>query len=123
MVGAEDVPDRFAEFAGDFDAGDFLAALRAEPSGGALVVLDVAGVLRGVGGGFDERPAQILGPVLGERAASVALPRLIDPGTQPREPTSCLGDAKRLMSPISEAMVNPGTQATPGTVWSSATSR
>jgi hypothetical protein len=67
----EHVPDGLGDLAGDFDAGDFLAALAAETGDGALVVLGVAGMARRVGGGFDERPAQVLGSVLGQRSTVV----------------------------------------------------
>jgi len=61
----EHVPDRCGEFAGELDAGDLGSALAAKPSGGALVVRAVGGMAGGMGGRLDERPAQVLGAVLG----------------------------------------------------------
>ena len=63
----EDVPDGFGELAGELDAGDLGAALAAKALLRPLVALDVTRIAGGVDGGFDERPAQVLGAVLGER--------------------------------------------------------
>ena len=60
------MPDRGGELAGDLDAGDLGATLFAAATLGALVVMPITRVVRGVDGGFDQRPAQIAGAVLGE---------------------------------------------------------
>ena len=75
---AEHVPDRFGESAGEVDLGDLGAALLANPGFRLLVAVAVGGVGAGVGGGLDERPAQILRPLFGERAAQVAFAGLVD---------------------------------------------
>ena len=72
MVSGEHVPDRLGQLAGDVDAGDLGAALLAQAGLGALVAVAIDRVARGVGGGLDQRPAQKLRPVLGQRAAEVA---------------------------------------------------
>ena len=82
-VGGEHVPDRLGESAGEVDLGDLGAALLAEPGAGALVAVAVGGVMRGVAGRLDQRPAQVTGAVLGERAAAVALAGLVDAGQSP----------------------------------------
>ena len=69
FVLGEDVPDGFGELAGDVDAGNLGAALAAEAVLVPLVAIPIAGIAGGVGGGFDERPAQVLGAVLGQRSA------------------------------------------------------
>jgi hypothetical protein len=46
------------------DPGHGRAALLAQPLLGALVVVTVQGVASGVGGGLDQRPAQVLGAVV-----------------------------------------------------------
>jgi hypothetical protein len=69
LVTAEHVPDRFGESGGEVDLGDLGAALLADAGFRVLVALAVDGGGAGVGGGLDERPAQILGPLLGERPA------------------------------------------------------
>jgi hypothetical protein len=78
LLAGEHVPDRFGEAAGEVDLGDLGAALLADPRFGLLVAVAVGGVGAGVGGGLDERPAQILGSLFGERAAQVALAGLVD---------------------------------------------
>src|SRR5204862_6096603 len=78
LVTAEHVPDRLGESAGEVDLGDLGAALFADPRFGLLVAVAVDGCGAGVGGGLDERPAQILGPLFGERAAQVAFAGLVD---------------------------------------------
>jgi hypothetical protein len=72
LVAGEHVPDRFGESAGEVDLGDLGAALFADAGFRVLVAVAVDGGGAGVGGGLDERPAQILGPLFGERAAQVA---------------------------------------------------
>ncbi len=82
MITSEHVPDRLGEPAGDVDLGDFRAALAAKAGFGALVALAVDRVPPGVGGGLDQRPAQVLRPRVGERAAAVSASGLIDAGAQ-----------------------------------------
>ena len=74
FVLGEDVPDGFGELAGDVDPGDLRTTLATEATLGPLVALPVVGVAGGVGGGLDERPAQVLGAVLGERPAASRSP-------------------------------------------------
>jgi len=76
----EHVPDRLGELAGDFDPGDFGAALMAETDLGPLVMADVAGVTGGVDGGFDQCPAQVFGAVLDQLAPPVLTAGLVDAG-------------------------------------------
>src|SRR6266540_404258 len=72
LVAAEHVPDRFGEPAGEIDLRDLGAALFADPRLRLLVAVAVGGVGAGVGGGLDERPAQVARSLFGERAAPVA---------------------------------------------------
>ena len=116
----EHVPDGLGEFAGDFDAGDLLAALASESGCGALVVGSVGRMARRVDGRFDEGPAQVFGSVLGERSAVVFGSGLVDAWAQAGVAAELLV-AKRVMSPISDAMVKPSTQAIPGMLCSSVT--
>jgi len=67
------------EAARELDLGDPGAALAPEPALGALVALAVERVAAGAEGRLDERPAQVAGAVLGERAAAVRLAGLVDP--------------------------------------------
>jgi hypothetical protein len=83
LVAGEHVPDRLGELAGEVDLGDPGAALLAEPGLRSLVTLAIEGMGAGVDGGLDERPAQVLGALLGERAAAVGLARLVDARTEP----------------------------------------
>src|SRR5437764_9232527 len=85
LVG-EHVPDRLAEAAADLDRGDLGAAFFAVAGAHALDDRPVAGIAAGGVGGLDQCPAQVVGPVLAQRAAPVALPRLLDPGRQPGVP-------------------------------------
>src|SRR3954469_18999583 len=71
LVAGEHVPDRFGELAGEVDLGDLGAALAAEAALGVLIALGVVGVLARVQGGLEERPAQVLGALFGDRAAGV----------------------------------------------------
>ena len=59
------------------------AALAAQPGFGAPVTLTVDRMTAGVGGRLDQRPAQILGPVLGQRAPVVFAAGPVDPRAQP----------------------------------------
>jgi hypothetical protein len=72
------VPDGLGESAGEVDLGDLGAALLADPRLGLLVAVAVGGVAAGVGGGLDERPAEIARALLGERAAQIAFAGLVD---------------------------------------------
>jgi hypothetical protein len=67
LVAGEHVPDRFGEAAGEVDLGDLGAALFADVRFGLLVAVAVGGVCAGVGGGLDERPAEVAGAFAGER--------------------------------------------------------
>jgi hypothetical protein len=67
FAAGEHVPDRFGEAAGEVDLGDLGAALLADARLRLLVALAVGGVGAGVGGGLDERPAQVAGSLLGRR--------------------------------------------------------
>src|SRR5215208_6424402 len=78
LVARQHVPDRVGEPAGDVDLGDLGAALLAEPALVALVALRVGGVLERVHGRLEQRPAQVAGAVLGQRAAAILVTRLVD---------------------------------------------
>src|SRR5690242_14874406 len=73
LVGCEHVPDRVREAAGQLDLGDFGSALAAQPGLGAPVALGVDRMTAGVGGGLDQRPAQVLGSVLAQPGSTVDL--------------------------------------------------
>jgi hypothetical protein len=87
-LGGEHVPDGLGELASDLDAGDLGAALAAEPLLGGLVMVGVAGVTGGMGGGLQQRPPQIPGAVLAQRPAVVAAAGLVDPWAQPGVPAA-----------------------------------
>jgi hypothetical protein len=76
------VPDRFGESTREIDLGDLGAALFADPCLCLLVAVAVGGVGAGMGGGFDERSAEIAGTLLAERAAQVAFAGLVDAGAE-----------------------------------------
>src|SRR5215216_4362997 len=78
LVAGEHVPDRVGEPAGDVDLGDLGPALLAEPALVALVALPVGGVLERVHRRLEQRPAQVGGTVLCQRAAAILVARLID---------------------------------------------
>ena len=59
------------EFAGEVDLGDAGAALLAQALLVALVALAVGGVPERVHRRFEHRPAQVSGPVFGQRPAAV----------------------------------------------------
>jgi hypothetical protein len=73
LISGEHVPDRFGESAGEVDLGNFGAALFADSGLCALVAVTVGGGGAGVGGGLDERPAQVARSlrVLGRRMNKV----------------------------------------------------
>jgi hypothetical protein len=78
-VVGEHVPDRFGLAAGDLDRGDLRAAFAAVAGAHALDDRLVVGVVAGGVRGLNQCPAQVVGPVLAERAAPVALAGLLDP--------------------------------------------
>src|SRR5664280_355342 len=87
----EHVPDGFGELASDVDPGDLRAALTAQAPLGPLVALAIVSVAGSVGSGLDERPAEVLRAVLGERPADVTVARLPDDWAQPGVPGQLLG--------------------------------
>jgi len=89
--GGEHVPDGLSEPAGDLDTGNRGAALPAEPPLGGLVVVVVDGMAGGVDRSLDQRPPQVLRPVLAQRPAMIAAAGLGDPGAQPRVANQLLG--------------------------------
>ncbi len=70
------MPDGFGELAGDVDPGNLGATLAAKAVLVALVAIPIADIASGVGGSLHQRPAQVLGPVLGQWPAEVAVARL-----------------------------------------------
>jgi hypothetical protein len=56
-------------------------------------------------GGFDKCPAQVVGAVLSQGAAAVALAGLVDAGGEAGVADELAGVGKRWMSPISAAIV------------------
>ena len=78
LVGGQHVPDRFGEATADLDGGDLGASLAAVTLAHALPDRCVAGIAGGGVCGFDERPAQVVGTVLAQRAAPVAFAGLLD---------------------------------------------
>jgi hypothetical protein len=83
LVAGKHVPDRVREPAGDVDLGDPRPALLAEPLLVALVALGVGGVAERMRRRLDQRPAQVAGPVLAQRAAAVGVAGLLDRGQSP----------------------------------------
>jgi hypothetical protein len=90
----EDVPDGLGQLASEVDPGDLGAALAPQALLGPLVSLQVASIAGGVGRGFDQRPAQILGAVLRQRATPVLRSRLADQRAQARVPGQLLGHSR-----------------------------
>jgi hypothetical protein len=66
------------ESAGEVDLRDLGTALFADARFQLLVAAAVGGVGAGMGGGLDERPAEVARSLLGEWAAQVALAGLVD---------------------------------------------
>ena len=66
------------------DRRDLGTALTAEPAFGLLVALGVVGVLARVQRSLEQRPPQILRPMLGQRSAGVGGAGLLDPRAQSR---------------------------------------
>ena len=60
----------------------------------ALVALGVGGVAEGVHRGLEHRPAQVLGALLGQRAAAVLLAGLVHARAQPGVAAQLLGDGE-----------------------------
>ena len=60
----EDVPDGLGEPPGELDPRNLRPALAAEALLGPFVAEPIGGVSGGVGGGLDERPAEVPGTVL-----------------------------------------------------------
>ena len=86
MIVGQHVPDRLGELASDREGGELAAAL-ASVSG--TVALDDGLVERVAAGGvgcFDERPAEVVGAVLAQRAAAIAVAGLLDLRGQPGVP-------------------------------------
>lgn len=83
MVVGEHVPDRLRQAASEVDLGDFGPALLPEAGLRPLVAGGVGGVVAGMSGRLDQGPAQVAGTLLGERAAPVAFPGLVDTGQRP----------------------------------------
>src|SRR6266545_2190099 len=81
-VVAEHVPDRLGLATGDLDRGDLAASLSAVAGAHPLDDRSVAGVAAGRVGGLDQRPAEVVGPVLAQRPAAVALAGLVDLGAE-----------------------------------------
>jgi hypothetical protein len=78
LIVGEHVPDRFGELASDREGGELATALA---SVSATVALDDGLVERVAAGGvgcFDERPAEMVGAVLAQRAAAIAVAGLLD---------------------------------------------
>src|SRR5439155_24882186 len=78
LVAGEHPPARFAEAAGDLDAGDRGAAPAAVAVAHPLDDRSVVAGSAGGVGGLDQRPAEVVGAVLGERTAAVSLTGLVD---------------------------------------------
>jgi hypothetical protein len=94
------VPDRFGHSAGEVDLGDLGAALFADASFRRLVAVAIHRSGAGVGGGLDQRPAEIARSLLGERATQVALAGLVDAGAEAGDTIAAeLGDIDRFPSP------------------------
>src|ERR1019366_9292830 len=87
----EDMPDGLDQLAGDVDPGNLGATLATQAFLVPLVALPIADIASGVSSGFDERPAQVLGPVLGQRPSEVAVAGLTHEWAQPGVSGQLLG--------------------------------
>src|SRR5450759_635958 len=87
----EDMPDGLDQLAGDVDPGNLGATLATQAFLVPLVALPIADIASGVSSGFDERPAQVLGPVLGQRPSDIAVARLAHDRAQPGVSGQLLG--------------------------------
>ena len=116
MVAGQRVPDRLGQLARELDLGDLRAALAAEAALGALVAVLVERV-RGAWIAASISPQRrYLGPCLESGPRRSMSPDWFTPGHRPVYPVSLTGGEKRLMSPISAAIVKPVTHPIPGTV-------
>src|SRR5450759_5533707 len=88
----EDMPDGLGQLAGDVDPGNLGATLATQAFLVPLVAVSIVRMAGGVGGCFDKRPAQVLGPVLGQRPAEVAVARLAHDRAQARIASELLRD-------------------------------
>ena len=80
------MPDGLGQLAGDVDPGNLGATLATEAFLVPLVAIAVARIAGGVGGSFDERPAQVLSGRSWPRSAEVVVARLADE----RDTTRCI---------------------------------
>src|SRR5664280_565398 len=72
----EDMPDGLGQLAGDIDPGNLGATPATQAFLVPLVAVSIVRMAGGVGGCLHESPAQVLGPVLGQRSAEVMVSRL-----------------------------------------------
>src|SRR2546427_1743734 len=79
LIGGQHVPDRFAQAPADLDRGDLRASLATVAGAHPLANRLIGGVAGGAVRCLDESPAQVIGPVLAQRPAPVALAGLLDP--------------------------------------------
>ena len=94
FVLGQDVPDRLGQLSSEIDPGDLRAALPTEACLRPLIALPIVGVASGMGRGFDQGPAQVLGPVLGQGPTPVLGSRLADERAQPGVPGELLSDSR-----------------------------
>jgi hypothetical protein len=82
LVAGEHVPDRLGELAREIDLGDLGTALATQPALDRLIALGKDGMVVGAERRFHRSPAQVLGPMLGQRPARVGVARLLDARAQ-----------------------------------------
>src|SRR5207245_10429815 len=82
LMTSQHVPDGLRQLAGDVHGGHLAAALAAEAMLDGLIAGLIPRRPGGMLGGFNQRPAQVPGPVLGQGAAVVPLARLADKGAE-----------------------------------------
>jgi hypothetical protein len=114
LVAGQHVPDRFAELAGELDLGDLGAALAAEAAFGALVALLVERWEEAAIAASISPQRKYLGPCLESGPRRSTSPDWLTRGHRPVYPVSLVGEEKRLISPISAAIVKPVIQPIPG---------
>src|ERR1035437_910185 len=85
------MPDGLGQLTGNVDPGNLRATLAAEAFLIALVAVSIADIASGMSGSFDERPAQVLRAILGERPTDIAVARLAHDRTQPGVSGELLG--------------------------------
>jgi hypothetical protein len=90
--------------------------LLADPRLRVLVAVAVDGVRASMGGGFDERPAEIARSLFAEWSAWVAFTWVLDAWAEAAVAASLRREANRSMSPSSAAIAEASTQLIPGTV-------